>query len=185
MDFEIIISERTRKVSIEKVRGAEGLYTVRVSKESGGKSGREATLQVLHANGPVNIISLNHKAFFVREISASKSSIEFTVEGRRYVAYSGLSHGTVGRGMTSDTQSGVASVGEIVTANFPAKVIKIQATPKTKLDEGETIMVLEAMKMEAQIKTPSDSVVQEIYVKEGDMVERGRKLAKLEFRRKK
>jgi len=42
-------------------------------------------------------------------------------------------------------------------------------------------MILEAMKMEAQIKVPNDCVVKEILVKEGQMVEKGKILARLGF----
>jgi oxaloacetate decarboxylase alpha subunit len=38
---------------------------------------------------------------------------------------------------------------------------------------GDVIMVLEAMKMETEVRAPSDGVVQTINVKEGDVVQVG------------
>ena len=46
---------------------------------------------------------------------------------------------------------------------------------------NDTIIVLEAMKMESQIKTPGDCTVSDVFVKEGTLVERGKVLAKLVF----
>ncbi len=64
-------------------------------------------------------------------------------------------------------------------SNFPAKIVKIMAAKGDRLNQGDTIMVVEAMKMEAQIKVPSMCVVAEIFVREGEMVERGKTLARL------
>lgn len=75
----------------------------------------------------------------------------------------------------------VAEVGESVVSNFPARVVRIQAKNGDKLDSGETLMVVEAMKMEAAIKTPRPCRISEILVKEGDRIEKGRILAHLEF----
>ena len=38
---------------------------------------------------------------------------------------------------------------------------------------GDVIMVLEAMKMETEVRAPGDGVVQAINVKEGDVVQVG------------
>jgi len=38
---------------------------------------------------------------------------------------------------------------------------------------GDVIMVLEAMKMETEVRSPADGVVQAINVKEGDVVQVG------------
>jgi pyruvate carboxylase subunit B len=35
---------------------------------------------------------------------------------------------------------------------------------------GDTVLVVEAMKMENEVHTPIDGVVKEVYVKEGDAV---------------
>lgn len=81
----------------------------------------------------------------------------------------------------SSAATSVAEVGETVVSNFPARVVRIQAKHGDKLDSGETLMVVEAMKMEATIKTPKPCRISEILVKEGDRIEKGRILARLEF----
>jgi oxaloacetate decarboxylase alpha subunit len=44
---------------------------------------------------------------------------------------------------------------------------------------GEVVLILEAMKMETEIRAPRDGTVAEIAVAEGDTVEVGRTLLKL------
>ena len=46
--------------------------------------------------------------------------------------------------------------------------------------EGQGVIVVEAMKMENELRTPKAGVVKEIKVKEGDAVEAGARLALIE-----
>lgn len=57
-----------------------------------------------------------------------------------------------------------------VTTPMPGSVVKIRAKKGDKVKAGDTVLVVEAMKMENEIHTPIDGEVQEIFVSEGDMV---------------
>ncbi len=67
--------------------------------------------------------------------------------------------------------------GEAVKAMLPGVVTKILVKEGDSVKAGETIMILEAMKMENEVKSPKDGVVKQILVKEGDRVEAGDILA--------
>lgn len=54
---------------------------------------------------------------------------------------------------------------------MPGKVVKINVTTGDKVAAGTTLCVVEAMKMENEIKANKDFVVSEVFVKEGDKVE--------------
>ena len=60
-----------------------------------------------------------------------------------------------------------------VEAEMPGKVVKISAPVGTTVQEGQGVVILEAMKMENEIKSPIDGVVSEIGVAEGQTVESG------------
>lgn len=53
---------------------------------------------------------------------------------------------------------------------MPGSVVKIRAKKGDKVKAGDTVLVVEAMKMENETHTPIDGEVQEIFVSEGDMV---------------
>jgi pyruvate carboxylase subunit B len=57
-----------------------------------------------------------------------------------------------------------------VTAPMPGAVIKIKVKPGDKVKAGDTVLIIEAMKMENEVHTPVAGEVKEIYVKEGDTV---------------
>jgi biotin carboxyl carrier protein len=60
-----------------------------------------------------------------------------------------------------------------VEAEMPGKVVKIVAPAGSTVRDGEGVLILEAMKMENEIKSPIDGVVTEISVGDGQTVESG------------
>ena len=56
---------------------------------------------------------------------------------------------------------------------MPGKVVKIMAKVGDQVTKGQTLLILEAMKMENEIKCGIDGVVKAIHVKEGDTLENG------------
>ena len=67
----------------------------------------------------------------------------------------------------------VATGPQTVSAEMPGKVVKVSVPVGSAVDEGQGVVVLEAMKMENEIPSPIDGVVVEIAVREGDTVETG------------
>lgn len=67
-----------------------------------------------------------------------------------------------------------------VAASVPGKICKIEASVGTALKAGDTVVVLEAMKMEIPVVAPSDGTVASINVSVGDMVESGDVLATMD-----
>jgi biotin carboxyl carrier protein len=67
-----------------------------------------------------------------------------------------------------------------ITAPMPGRVVKVLAPEGTEVTRGDGIIVLEAMKMENELKAPRDGTVGEISVQEGQGVEGGALLATIE-----
>lgn len=60
-----------------------------------------------------------------------------------------------------------------VMSPMPASVVSIRATVGQTVTEGETLIVLEAMKMELPIKAPRRGVVTAVHCAKGDLVQPG------------
>lgn len=67
-----------------------------------------------------------------------------------------------------------------VRSDLAANVWKILVTPGTEVEEDETIMILESMKMEIPVDAPEAGVVTDISVSEGEAVAEGQLLAVLD-----
>jgi biotin carboxyl carrier protein len=62
--------------------------------------------------------------------------------------------------------------GELFT-KMPGKIIKINVKAGDKVIKGQTLLILEAMKMENEIKSSLDGTVKFVHVAEGDILEEG------------
>jgi biotin carboxyl carrier protein len=67
-----------------------------------------------------------------------------------------------------------------LSSPMPGKVVKIPVTVGENVTSGQTLIVVEAMKMQSEFKASADRVVKEILVKEGDTVEAHQVMIKLE-----
>lgn len=66
-----------------------------------------------------------------------------------------------------------AGGGEPLPAPLAGNIWKILVQPGQQVEEGQTLMILEAMKMETEVSAPKAGVVGSISVKEGDAVKVG------------
>ena len=60
-----------------------------------------------------------------------------------------------------------------LNAPMPGKVVEIKIKKGAKIKKGDTLIILEAMKMEHSIKASEDGVISDIFIKENDQVENG------------
>jgi len=67
-----------------------------------------------------------------------------------------------------------------ITANMSGIVARILVNAGTSVQPGDTVVVLESMKMEIAVVAEQSGVVTEIRVKEGDFVDEGRPLVVLD-----
>lgn len=70
-------------------------------------------------------------------------------------------------------------LAEIKTA-MPGKVVRILTTIGAEVQKGDGVIIVEAMKMQNEMKSPKDGTVKEIRVKEGSTVNAGEILVVIE-----
>jgi biotin carboxyl carrier protein len=69
---------------------------------------------------------------------------------------------------------------QTVTSPMPGKLVKLLVALGDEVKEGQGLMVIEAMKMENEMKSPKAGKVVELHVKEGQTVEGNAKLCAIE-----
>lgn len=65
------------------------------------------------------------------------------------------------------------SEGNVVTAHMPGLVTQVKVQPGDEVKRGEGIVVLEAMKMENELRAPGDGIVANLNAQVGQQVEKG------------
>ena len=69
---------------------------------------------------------------------------------------------------------------KIVTSTLPVKIINLLVEAQQEVQEGEVLMVQEAMKMEHSLVAGISGKVSQLYVKEGDVVSADQLLVEIE-----
>jgi len=68
----------------------------------------------------------------------------------------------------------------LIQSPMPGRVVGLKVSPGQAVKKGDTILLLEAMKMENEFQAPIDGTVIEVYVAVGDEVEAEQALVKIE-----
>ncbi len=107
-----------------------------------------------------------------------QSEVEVQIQGITYVAKVNEGGDISEVQPKSATGSGSDS-GQTVPAPLAGNIFKVLVKPGQLVQEGEVIMVMEAMKMETDICAPRPGKIGDIMVKEGDSVTTGDPLVRL------
>lgn len=84
-----------------------------------------------------------------------------------------------GRGRRAEG-AGAAAGPQRVTAPMPGKVVKVLVAPGDEVSARQGLVVIEAMKMENELRAARAGRVRDVLVTEGDLVDAGRLLTVIE-----
>lgn len=101
-------------------------------------------------------------------VVASGRRVYLTVESERV------------RASKSAASKGGAKGGGLVSSPMPGRVLKVLVNVGDEVAANHPLIVVEAMKMENELRSPGAGVVKEVFVKPGDTVEGGAKLIRVE-----
>ena len=121
-----------------------------------------------------NVISLiiNGRAFEVKR-ELSPNDLHIWVGGARYHAEVRDPRSLRSRRSGTDTAKGPRKLA----APMPGKVVRVLVAEGEKVDAGQGIIVVEAMKMQNELKSPKQGVIRKLMVGEGASVNPGDVLA--------
>jgi len=77
-------------------------------------------------------------------------------------------------------QKSVARHKTDVKAPMPGMILKVKKNSGDNVVQGETLIILEAMKMENDLRSPASGIVKEVYAAAGSKVEKGALLLSIE-----
>jgi len=95
---------------------------------------------------------------------------------------------TISVGDVTEDRRGKAPAARIhggaieVRSSMPGRVVRVLVAPGARVKRGQTLLVLEAMKMQNEIPAPQDGVVRRLNAIEGETIPADRVVAVLERR---
>ena len=165
MIYEVTIAGKTHKVELARAGSA---WRCRLN-------GRELPLDVVSIQNGILSILVDGKSYEVKqENTATQSNI--VVGSHRFPAVVRDPRSLRSRSRLNAGEEGVRKV----TAPMPGKVVRILAPAGTAVESGQGILVIEAMKMQNEMKSPKKGTVKKINIAEGAPVEAGQVLAEVE-----
>ncbi len=159
--------------------------------------GREHRLDVRQAGEGIHV-RLDDREFLVDLLRVNSALYSLLIDGRSYEievpdggeAFVVLVNGQPFQVEIQDEQERRlrAAVGKgearaakrVVTAPMPGKVVRLLVKPGDAVSPGDGVIVVEAMKMENELKAPTAGTIKEIRVEEGKPVSGGDVLVVIE-----
>ena len=109
---------------------------------------------------------------FEVEIKLEEGNWEVSIEGRTYTVKVEGSEKRASRKRRAAKSSGASGSG-IISSAIPGKIVAIMASEGDDVEEGSVVVVLEAMKMQNEIKIPIKGKITKLPVKETSTVDKG------------
>jgi biotin carboxyl carrier protein len=169
--FEVDINGRTRTITIER-DGAQFLVQV---------DGRTRRVDAVRLDASTLSLLVDAESWTIgvtdapdtgeQLVSVGGVTLRATLNGRRG-RFGRRGHGAPdGRGTAGPQR---------ITAPMPGKVVRVLIKPGDAVTARQAVIVVEAMKMENELRSPKDGVVAEVRVAEGTSVDAGSLLAVIE-----
>ncbi len=112
---------------------------------------------------------------FLAAVVRDKNKIIVALEGLHF-EFQEIEAAAAERGREEAAASGVIAI----KAPMPGKVVRVVVGEGEKVRKNQTLAIVEAMKMENEIKAAVEGVIKKIYVAEGDLVDSEKPLLELE-----
>ena len=167
MEFEFLVDGVLRKISLEK---KEKAYVIR-----DGETILEAEIRPVSENELMFLSGGRSSTVYIAR--DGKRKLVFA-GGRKFVICEPRSE--AGRFIGGDERT--PEGGRQVKASMPGKVIKLNVAEGEEVRKNQTLVVVEAMKMENEIKSEIEGLVKKIHVAVGDLVDSEKPLIELEPR---
>ena len=154
--------------SVNLERQPDGSYTAVIGR--GDLPGRPYTLRALPLKDGGWLLNIDGRQI-VAHVAGQGDSRFVHVGGQHYTL-------TIPVDRSSRRRSSAG--GGDLTAQMPGQVREVLVGEGDAVERGQTLVILEAMKMEIRVAAPGDGVVKRLLVHTGDIVERGQLLAEIE-----
>jgi biotin carboxyl carrier protein len=138
--------------------------------------GQEYELEVSEPEPGVFLLKHNGCVFNTFALERSDGSIEVNLNGKSFSIQVTDPKRLRGSGSEHSHDHGLV---EIKTA-MPGKVVRILTAVGKSVEKGSGVIVVEAMKMQNEMRSPKDGVIKEIRVSEGVTVNAGEVLVVIE-----
>lgn len=163
-----------------KIIGRDQEYEVNVSNDASVVNGQNVNIDLVESKEGSYHAIVDSKSYNIEVAKADYATKEFEVRVNNQL-YKLAAKDQFDALLEELGMDSLASAGaEDLKAPMPGLVLEINATPGQEIKKGDSLLVLEAMKMENVIKAAADATVKSIEVEKGQAVEKNQVLIAFE-----
>ena len=175
MNYEILVDGEQYAIEMSAGAAAGEWRCLARSPKSGEV--REITLSAVFSGSDVLSLLLEGKSLTARrEIGANQTSGGVVIDGHRHSVDVRDPRSLRSRRAAAGAEDGPKKI----LAPMPGKIVRVVAAVGSAVEAGDGVIVIEAMKMQNELKSPKKGTVQKILVAEGSPVNAGDALAIVE-----
>jgi biotin carboxyl carrier protein len=175
MNFDVTVNGRPWRVALDKA-GERGRVQVSVE-------GRRRAFDASWIDAEtLLLIGADAHSCRVREIGirpADGGVLEIALGGTSY-RLTVAAEGKPATGRRVEAASNAREGRQTVVATMPGRIVRVLVSPGDRVSSGQPVVVVEAMKMENEMRSPKEGVVREIRAEEGAAIEAGAVLVIIE-----
>jgi biotin carboxyl carrier protein len=153
---ELELLEKSKTTLVFKERRTGQIFKVSVERADGGR-------YVLNINGERVYVHSSEQGVYVNLLRVDVSEVEFEVVEEKQVKH----------------QARVVQEQNVVSSPLTGRVVEVKVKPGMRVNQGDTVVLIESMKMIIEVKTHIAGVVEEVFVEPGRAVNKGEKLVRI------
>jgi biotin carboxyl carrier protein len=166
MSYDIIVDGKTHHVEVHR---GEKLWSCKVD-------GQEMEVDAALTARDVLSVLIGGKAYEIKRERSLQGEIHMVIGSARYAV-----DVQDPRSLRTRRAVGGGEVGpQKIKAAMPGKIVRIMVVEGEEVKAGQGVIVMEAMKMQNEMKSPKDGKVQKLLAAEGSTVNAGDTLAIIE-----
>jgi len=162
MQIEIPSAERESQVELLENNGSKYSFTV---------DGRRYDLDIVMVEDGAYSIIFEGKSYNVETIRGENPK-NYTVN-TIYTSYDVDIVDATTKYLRSRLGDDAEAAGNSIVVPMPGKIVKVLVEVGQEVKQGETLVIVSAMKMESEYKANKDGIVEDVLVKEEDTVDSG------------
>ena len=157
---EFVVTFNSRKKNV-KLSGNNSIWV----------EDKEYNQELYQLSGDTYLLKLDNKIYEISVVKLDNDKFNISVDGKNYE--------TIVRSLVQEKAVKLIELKTSaknkleVKAPMPGMVLKINKKAGDEVEEGESVLILEAMKMENDLRAHISGKIKNIYIKEGMTVEKG------------
>lgn len=141
--------------------------------------GKKTNFDLTKLSNGVSLLKIDNKVYEVAEQNVEGENVVLLVNGK---VYNTISRTLLQERASSLIEKAMAQHSHkvVVKAPMPGMILKIKRKEGEAVEKGDSVIILEAMKMENEIKAPVSGIITELKIAEGSAVEKNSFLFSIE-----